>query len=312
VGRAALLDGRARLLSFDTTDQDDLAFGTSLGCQGKIWIGLEVLPAGKPWPLEKIVEDIRRRREPAALLTRIEGNSGQVHFESTAVYDFMNEFWAVDGPLREEVIEVLHARKTRFVGKETLGSALFEWLEPPVALLLFGGGPDVAPMVRLARELGHEVTVIDRRPDFAVPEHFPGAHRVLSAKPHEIPSLLRPDDRTAAVLMNHHYDTDRDVLTAILPLGLPYIALLGPKRRTERILEELAAEGHDVSADARLTLHGPAGLDIGAETPEQIALAILAEIQATLAGRNGGKLRRRSAPIHGDAPRETSACALPA
>jgi xanthine/CO dehydrogenase XdhC/CoxF family maturation factor len=111
--------------------------------------------------------------------------------------------------------------------------------------------------------------------------------------------------------MNHHYDTDRDVLAALTSFQIPYIAMLGPKRRSARILEEITDEGHNVKALAQ-SLHAPAGLDIGAETPEQIALAILAEIQATFAGRRGGNLRERNAPIHADAftdPEPT--CALP-
>jgi len=313
-GQAALSDGRARLLSFDTTDQDDLAFGTSLGCEGKIWIGLEVLPAGEPWPLEAVVRDVRRQRQPAALVTEIHGEKENVQFHSGAVFAGSGVESALSSGKRwrNEIAEVLRVRKTRFVGSEMPGSALIEWLAPPLTLLLFGGGPDVPAMVKLARELGHEITVIDRRPDFALPEQFPGADHVMAAKPHQIAAKLRPDSRTAAVIMNHHYDTDRDVLAAILPLGLPYIAMLGPKRRTARILDELGAEGHDVSESALLTIHGPAGLDIGAETPEQIALAILAEIQATLAGRDGAQLRRRDAPIHGDpAPQKKAACALP-
>jgi xanthine dehydrogenase accessory factor len=299
-GQQALFDGKARLLSFDTTDQDDLAYGSSLGCQGKIWIGVEVLAAGKVWSLEKIVETVRRRREPAAIITEIGGSAESVTCESNAVFeDTVPDDESLSASLRGDVAEVLGTRKTRFVGAETVGSHLIEWLGPPVALLLLGGGLDVPPMVNLASALGHEVTVIDRRPEFTAPENFPGAHRVITAKPHQIAAHLRPDSRMAAVIMNHHYDTDRDVLAALLPLGLPYIAMLGPKLRTERILAELIAEGHDVSM-VESALHGPAGLDIGAETPEQIALAILAEIQATLAGRDGAKLRRRNAPIHGD------------
>lgn len=295
-GQRALLDGAARLLSFDTTDQDDFAMGSNLGCQGKIWIGIEVLSAGAFWPLEKIVETIRRRRKPAAVVTKIGGSEESVSYESSAI--FVDSF-DDNARLRWEVASVLKTRKTVFVGTETVGSHLIEWLGPPVALLILGGGLDVPPMVNLACALGHEVTVIDRRPEFAVPENYPGAHRVFAAKPRQIAAHLRPDARMAAVIMNHHYDTDRDALAAILPLGLPYIAMLGPKRRTERILAELIAEGHDVSM-VENALHGPAGLDIGAETPEQIALAILAEIQAALSNHDGGKLRCRNAPIHVD------------
>jgi xanthine dehydrogenase accessory factor len=279
----ALSDNRMRLMTFDTTDQDDLAFGSSLGCQGKIWIGIEVLKAGQGWRLESLVRKVRERRVPAALLTRIIHQGNDVHFDWDAVFadqsfeatDLASTTW------HTEAQEVLRARKSCFVGDELRDAAFIEWLAPPVSLLLFGGGPDVPPMVKLARELGHEITVIDRRPDFAVAEQFPGADRVLAVKPYQISRHICIDDRTVAVVMNHHY-----------------IAMLGPRRRTDRILAELAEDGLFLSDEMRSSLHAPAGLDLGAETPEQIALAILAEIQSTLAGRAGGQLKFRQAPIH--------------
>ncbi len=310
-GQLALLDGRPRLLSFDTTDQDDLALGASLGCQGKIWIGLEVLPAHSPWLLENLAKQVGRRRSPVVLVTEILGDPSSVHFNSMMVRAESND----EAPSlvtvgRDDIAEVIHRRKTRFVGDEIFGSALVEWVAPPLSLLLFGDGPDVVPLLRLARELGHQVTVIGRRPDYAIADNFPEAHRVLLAKPHHIATLLTRDDRTAAVLMNHHYETDRDMLAALIPFDLPYIALLGPRRRTESILQELSEDGRDVAALAQ-PLHGPAGLDLGAETPEQIALAILAEIQSTLAGRTGEELRWKNAPIHADALiREEPSCAV--
>jgi xanthine dehydrogenase accessory factor len=291
-GRRCLMDGRPRLLSYDTTDQDDLAIGTSLGCQGKIWIGLEVLQAHARWALESIASQIHDRRKPAALITRLHEKTDSVLFGTHAVFE--DEDYSGD----EAVSDVLEKRKANFVpGKES--SALIEWVAPPLSLLLFGAGPDVLPMLNLGMQMGHEVTVIDRRPEFAIPENFPGARRVLLAKPHQLADVVKPDAFTVGVLMNHHYDTDRDSLASLIPLGLPYLAVLGPKRRTKRILDELQSEGHEVDGVAE-SLHGPAGLDIGAETPGQIALAILAEIQATLSRRKGGKLRERNAPIHSE------------
>ena len=112
-GQAALSDGRARLLSFDTTDQDDLAFGTSLGCEGKIWIGLEVLPAGEPWPLEAVVRDVRRQRQPAALVTEIHGEKENVQFHSGAVFAGSGVESALSSGKRwrNEIAEVLRVRK---------------------------------------------------------------------------------------------------------------------------------------------------------------------------------------------------------
>ena len=297
-GQRAILDGQPRLLTFDTTDQDDLAMGTSLGCQGKIWIGLEVVPPSLPWSLEMIVADVGLRREPAVLLTKTAENPA-LSFETTAVFD------EGEDPV---IAGIFNTRRTRY---DVDRASLLEWLTPPLSLLLFGGGPDIGPMTRLAAELGYQVTVIDRRADIALKENFPQAQQVVLARPHEFARLLSPDDRTAAVVMNHHYETDRDVLAALTSFQIPYIAMLGPKRRTGRILEELTAEGHNVRAIAHV-LHAPAGLDIGAETPEQIALAILAEIQATFAGRKGGNLRDRNAPIHADTFTGSGLrCALP-
>jgi xanthine dehydrogenase accessory factor len=312
-GQRALLDGTARLLPFDTTDSEDLAFGSSLGCQGKIWIGIEVLSPRQPWLLEKIVDHVRQRRRAAALITTISESARKAFFETTALFAGSIEASTADPALQEEAFAVLENRKSRFVGNEMNGGHVVEWLGPPISLVIFGAGLDVPPLVRLAHILGHEITVIDRRRDFALPENFPEAHRVVAAKPHEIAQHFSADDRTVAVVMNHHYDTDRDVLAALLPLHLPYIAMLGPKRRTERILSELQTEGHQAADAKNRTIHGPAGLDLGAETPEQIALAILAEIQATFAGRAGSELRHRNAPIHSDHfLREDASCALQA
>jgi xanthine dehydrogenase accessory factor len=300
--KRALLDGAPRVLAFDTSDQDDLALGASLGCQGKIWIGLEVLPANEPWMIESVVEEVFQRRKSAILLTKIIESETTPRFECAA--------FSASGA-DAAMLDLMKSRKTRFVRDDDGNGLLMEWLAPPLSLWLFGAGPDVAPMIHLATGLGHMVTVIDRRPDFAAAENFPGAHRVLAAKPHQLNGKLEADEQTAAVLMNHHYDTDRDMLAALIPFNLPYIAMLGPKRRTTRILDELAAEGHEV-ASLTEALHGPAGLDIGSETPEEIALAILAEVQATLAHRQGGKLRHRAAPIHAEGfTRDKIPCALP-
>jgi xanthine dehydrogenase accessory factor len=311
----ALSDSGTRLMTFDTTDQDDLALGSSLGCQGKIWIGIEIIKAGQNWGLDALVRKVRERRAPAALLTRIIHQRNQVHFESDAVFagEALERTESISTRWHAEAQEVLRSRKSRFVGDEAGDAAFIEWLAPPLSLLLFGGGPDVPPMVKLARELGHEITVIDRRPEFAVADRFPGADRVLAAKPHQILNYIQPDDRTVAVVMNHHYDTDRDVFAALLPLGLRYIAMLGPRRRTDRILAELMGDGLFFSDEMHASLHAPAGLDLGAETPEQIALAILAEIQATLAGRAGGQLKFRQAPIHVETKSPAAlVCDLPA
>jgi xanthine dehydrogenase accessory factor len=310
--REALHDGRPRLLTFDTTDPGDVTFGSGLGCRGKIWIGLEVLQPRQAWPLAELALQICNQRQPAALLTWIRRRDDIVSFESTshstppvAAKSALPAAWC------ETVRDVFAHGRNGFVGQNDPDSALVEWLTPPVALWIFGGGPDVPPLTRLAHELGYEIAVIDRRPEVARRENFPAATRVLAAPAAEIPASLQADALTVAVLMNHHYETDRSLLAALLPLGLPYVAALGPRQRTERILRELAADGHEIRPEFFASLHAPAGLDLGADTPVQIALSILAEIQAVLAGRPAGMLKFRLGEIHAAVP-ENIPCAVPA
>jgi xanthine/CO dehydrogenase XdhC/CoxF family maturation factor len=149
--------------------------------------------------------------------------------------------------------------------------------------------------------MGHHVTVVDRRADFAEPERFPGADAVLHVRPADVPARVPLDGHAAAVIMNHHYATDAELLGLLLPRPLAYLGMLGPRKRTARILDELRAAGAAFTEGQLEKLHAPAGLDLGSENPGQIALAILAELQAVLAGRSGAHLRDRPGPI-GDRP----------
>ena len=99
--------------------------------------------------------------------------------------------------------------------------------------------------------------------------------------------------------LTHHYRHDVPVLRGLLPLRLGYLGLLGPKKRSERILEDLARDGLAVTQAMRTRLHAPVGLDLGADAPEEVALSIIAEMKAELSGRDARPLRERLRPIHG-------------
>ena len=100
------------------------------------------------------------------------------------------------------------------------------------------------------------------------------------------------------MIMTHSFTRDRELLRVLLPHGLRYVGVLGPRSRMQRLLDELGDEGMHFNGESLARLHGPAGLDIGAETPEEIAVSILSEMQAVLAQRDGGALRDRTGPIH--------------
>jgi len=171
-------------------------------------------------------------------------------------------------------------------------------IRPPPRLLVFGAGPDAVPVVRIASELGWDVIVVDWRPAYARRESFPEASDVLLCEAERVGERVEVDETSAALVMTHHYLHDRSLLRFLLPSPIRFIGILGPRRRTESLLGELREEGASFTPQQLERLHGPAGLDIGAESPEQIALALIAEIQAVLAGRTGGWLCERKGPIH--------------
>lgn len=194
----------------------------------------------------------------------------------------------------QAVEEVFATGKSAIVRHEFEGEIMFEErVQAPIRLFVFGGGYDAIPLVKLATQFGFLVTVVDRRPAYATKERFPDASVIVgNGVAIEVP------ERSAAVVMSHHYLSDRDYLKALLPLPLAYLGLIGPRRRAETMLREIREEGVIVGDDLLKKFYNPIGLDIGAEGPQEIALAILAEINAVFAGHGGGLLREKKGPIH--------------
>jgi xanthine/CO dehydrogenase XdhC/CoxF family maturation factor len=177
---------------------------------------------------------------------------------------------------------------------------LLELLEPPPHLFVFGAGPDAVPLARIAGQLGWEVTVCgtDR---VSTRERFSGLARYSSDLKRcvvELEACARP----LAVVMSHDYERDRGTLAALLPSRCEYLGALGPARRTERLLNELAATLRVLPARGLDHLHAPAGLSLGAETAEEIALSIIADAQARLTASDGASLRDRPGDIHESTP----------
>jgi xanthine dehydrogenase accessory factor len=151
--------------------------------------------------------------------------------------------------------------------------AFVQEIEPAIRLLIFGEGPDSGPLRAFAEILGWQVYEIEQATELA-------AHA---------------DSRTAAIVKSHSYGRDFAALCQLLKLDLPYVGLLGPRKRRDQLLNAVLDEGIAIDAE----IFAPAGLDLGAETPHELALALVAEIQATFAGASGESLRERKAPIHG-------------
>ena len=154
------------------------------------------------------------------------------------------------------------------------------------------------PLANLANLLGWEFTVVDGRANYATRERFPAAGKIIVAKPEQALSHLSIDERTVFALMTHNYNYDLAMLEQLVHCPVQYIGLLGPKKKLDRMLEELAGKGVALDTYQRSRIYGPVGLDIGAETPEEIALSVAAEIKAVLSGKNASPLRSKAEAIH--------------
>ncbi len=306
--RAVMETGRADIVTYDTTEDGDIVFGVGLGCRGVIQILIEPLTGARPD--FDFLSSLARRREDGVCATvfRSEGEARArlgdrlLLSQAGGVYDGLADA-DLAARVRSDAEAVLTSGKSGVREYPTLNGSAAVFLEaitPPQSLVIFGAGHDAPPLVRLAKELGWHVTVADARPAYAVPERFPQADAVLVCPPEEAASRLPLDARAAVVLMTHNYLHDRALLEQWLPAPVRYLGVLGPKRRTERLLADLSPGV--VTDEALSRLHSPVGLDIGADTPETIALSIIAGIQAVAAGRPGGFLRDRSGPIYPPEP----------
>ena len=267
--RRVLETGRPESVVYDTTSENDLVWGVGLGCHGVVRVLLEkiVPPAG--W-IRVLSANAACRRSTALAVVHGGVDAAQWGTRLAAPGDCADP------------------------------AALFlDDVAPPTALVVFGAGDDAQPLARLAHELGWDVTIADPRGAFAHADRFPTAQKVVVAPADRLVAAVNPGPAALAVVMTHHYVHDVPLLRELLTRPLAYLGLLGPKKRAERILSDLSAAGLALSDTQRGRLHAPVGLDLGADSPEQVALSILAEMQAVLQGRDGRPLRERLRPIHG-------------
>jgi xanthine/CO dehydrogenase XdhC/CoxF family maturation factor len=305
MARVVMEEGRARLAAWDLTADDDAVWGLGLGCNGAIEVFIE--PAEKAAEVAGALRTALQQERPISLITVLEsardgvgsGARAVVRPDGTVVGSLGDD--DVDAAAVAAARELLVAERSEV--RELPGDvrAFVEVLEPPLRLLVCGAGHDAIPLVRGAAVLGWNAIVIDDRPGFLNEERFPGAAGFVHVEqPSDVGKLAPLDERTAVVVMTHNFLRDKDYVRALLASPARYIGMLGPAARTERLLMELREEG--ITDADRARIHGPAGLDLGSEGPEEIAQSVLAEIVAVKRGRRGGFLKERPGPIH-DRPR---------
>jgi xanthine dehydrogenase accessory factor len=308
MARLVMEEGRARLAGWDLTADDDAVWGLGLGCNGAIEVFIE--PADRAVEAARALRTALEEERPISLVTVIESAEPEAIAPGARVIVMPDG--RVEGSLGRPDVdaeaiaaarELLTAERSEIRTLAEGIRAFVEILDPPLRLVLCGAGHDAVPLVRAASLLGWNVTVVDDRPAFLNPERFPEAHGFVSVDdPSEVADAAAIDARTFVVVMTHNFLRDKAYVRGLLTTDARYVAMLGPAARTQRLLMELEEEGNPITDERRARIHGPAGLDLGAEGPEEIAQAIIGEIVAVRRGRGGGFLKERPTPIH-DRPR---------
>jgi len=288
-------DGKTRNVCYDMSEGDDFAWGLGLGCDGIIHLMLQRLNRSDGFGfLETLDRAWKVKRH--GLLSLVTTSNDPGFSAGDFALDCGSKF-STGNPLLVSSIGTHEGASysgghdmSRRYWIETINPGdgdiqlLLVPIMPPPSILICGAGHDAVPVARLAVEMGWNCTIVDHRAGFARAGRFPASCDIRVLQPSELSEFIPLEHMDAAVLMTHHLGHDRSYLSQVVGASLPYIGLLGPRARRDRLLSEVG------SSDVHV--FGPAGLDIGAEMPESIALAIIAEIHAFLNRRDGKMLTR--------------------
>ena len=299
----AMATGENKLVTYDSTDDDDIQFGLHLGCNGVVHILFEPIQKENPQNPVELLRTMADSGGDAVLVTLFSQKKIQ---PGTQLFRTQNKITSslpdeIQGLLSEPVKIAFREKQSSFLDidiEQTTCTAFIEYIEPPVSVVIAGAGNDVKPLVEIAAMLGWQVTVVDGRFNYAIAERFLKADKVLYSRPAGIMSKIETDSNTVFLLMSHNYNYDRVFLGEILKQEFGYIGLLGPAQKRDRMLSDLQDQGIRLNEEQLSKIHGPTGLDIGAENSTEIALSIIAEIKAFLSGRSGSPLKMKKEAIH--------------
>jgi xanthine/CO dehydrogenase XdhC/CoxF family maturation factor len=306
--RRVLQWNEPRVVVYDSMSDEDIAWEFNLGCHGIVEVLIEPLShTGEQGHMAFLTECLQQRQVGVlATLFGVEGsmkakvgNRLMLSEQRAASHDIG------DGDLAEAILddsqhalESGRSKATTFATATGRAEVFIEVIQPSVPFVIFGAGQDAVPLVRFAKELGWHVTLVDPRPGYATPTRFPLADTLIVCRPEEVCEHIKISSRTVAAVMTHNFLHDSELLRTLWPSPLRYVGILGSGQRTRRLLDQVQGTGQSHRDHSLGLVYGPMGLDIGADTPEEIALAVVAEIKAVLTGRSGGMLRTREGPLH--------------
>ena len=293
--------GKPAVRAYDTSSDDDAVWEFGLGCNGVVQVLFERMENSQTQDLLHFLNTNRVQRRGAVVATVVaasRASRAQIGQRLLLVTGGVRGGSLRGTPLEAEILaqtpECFLQQKSCLAHLADC-DIFIEWIGAPAPLVVFGAGHDAIPLVKFAKELGWHVTVADGRAHYAQASRFPDADRVVLLGREDVLAGIEITRESIVVLMTHNYPMDVKLVERILRRKPRYLGLLGPKTRSEKLLAEAGQSAHGVD------VHAPVGLDLGSDMPESIALSIVAEIQASLCGRQGGMLKRRDGAIHAPA-----------
>lgn len=277
----SIFQRRNKLEIYDTSDDGDTRLGLQLGCNGAVYILFEPISHNDPDNPIRLLERIVNERTDAVVVTAFNENRNKPQTGTCAMLTTIQQYLRNDASpeMIGHCFTVMEQRRS-LVQEDVL----YQFIPPRLKLVIAGGGNDAQPLAAIAALQGWEITIVDGRATHATTQRFPMADNVWVLPPENVHEKVQPDDRTAIVLMTHNYSYDLKVLEHFLTTPVPYIGVLGPKKKLDRMLNDLNRTMTD-------KIHGPVGLDIGSEGADEIALSITAEILAVFSARKGTFLK---------------------
>jgi xanthine/CO dehydrogenase XdhC/CoxF family maturation factor len=293
----AIAQEKNKLVIYDTTDEDDAKLGIQLGCNGIVSILFEpILDGAENNPINVLRDSISNRS--VSLIFTIFSKD---HLKQLGTFSFTSLPPIVREIIEKDILQVSTTRKSLhrdLVFEDILSYCFIECCEPSITLVIVGAGNDAIPLAKMADVIGWNISIVDGRATHANSQRFPEINNRIVGKPHEIIDKLIIDERTAFVLMTHNYNYDLSMLECLQGKGFGYLGLLGPASKRDRMLSELQQKGIVFSENEKGKIFGPTGLNLGAETADEIALSICSEIMSFINKTTAIQLREKLDPIH--------------
>lgn len=292
---AVARSGQAQLRTYCSAADEVSAWDLGLGCEGQVEIFVEPVREARAYERGRL-----DGRAPFAVCTVVAGSPDSVgrRMAATSV--------AIEGSLGTTTFDARVAQRARQLvgqGRSSLEqfddvTVFVESLLPPPQIVICGAGDDARPLAQCAASVGFQVIVVDRRGGLLAEGRFPTEVTRVESDGERLLERVAVDSTCYAVVMTHNFADDQAYLRALLATPALYVGILGPRRRTERLMAHV---GRQLALDdtKRARLYGPVGFDVGADGAEQVALAVLAEILSVHAGKDGRPLRDRRSSIHG-------------